>query len=63
MMDPVKAITFLWFAIAIFGIVAVVSVQCSNAITAKNMANAGLQQCIVKINTREEIIWKKECDK
>jgi hypothetical protein len=25
------------------------------------MANAGLQQCVVKVNDKEEIVWQKEC--
>ena len=30
---------------------------------ASELANAGLQQCVVKVNDKDTLVWKKECDK
>jgi hypothetical protein len=46
-----------------FGFLALgaITVSIKDAIIAADMANAGLQQCAVKVNDKEEILWKKEC--
>jgi hypothetical protein len=47
-----------WCAVLlVFGI----AVNVKESWISSQMANAGLQQCVVKVNDKEEIVWQKEC--
>nr|QMP83476.1 MAG: hypothetical protein [Caudoviricetes sp.] len=46
---------------AIFAIAAVVSFNIRYSHVEAEAVKSGLQQCVVKVNDKEEIVWKKEC--
>ena len=47
-----------WCAVLlVFGI----AVSVKESWISSQMANAGLQQCVVKVNDKVEIVWQKEC--
>jgi hypothetical protein len=44
-----------------FLLVSGIAVSVKESWIASQMATAGLQQCVAKVNDKEEIVWKKEC--
>jgi hypothetical protein len=57
--DKVLSVLF----VCMFGGIALgaISSAVKESIIAADMAKSGLQQCVVKVNDKEEILWKKEC--
>ena len=57
--DKVLAVFF----VCMFGGIALggISSSVKESVIAADMAKSGLQQCVVKVNDKEQIVWKKEC--
>jgi hypothetical protein len=58
-----KVLVVMFGGAAIFAIAAVVSFNIRYSHVEAEAVKVGLQQCVVKIEGREEFAWQKECNK
>jgi hypothetical protein len=56
-----KVLVVMFGGAAIFAIAAVVTFNIGYSHVEAEAVKSGLQQCVVKVNDKEEIVWKKEC--